>query len=545
MPGFDEIDKRDVLIRRIEGKDAAALEAEASRLAALSHPGLQRITNIGRDNAGVFVVLEKLHGHSLPCLIEHQRMGDADFGIFCRQSLAVLACAHEAGWFHPCLTPARFFLVPDADTDTHGVKLCDFGMLGIGLKTDDFPAEYYLPPAQCDGARANAAANLYSFAAVAYYALTGRHPPIGTNRRVAVPPEVMTAGIAQWLSSAFSPDPSVRPSGARAMLRGLGAILVQAHVAPDALPVPVPAPNAAPKTAPRFLPKDAPVFAPTAAPASVPAVAPKSVPASMPKVAPVIAPKAAPVFLPKNAPVFVPKAASASGTAPAPALNPSSTTAPAPAAVSTTKRRPLVLLIGLLSGIGAAIIGVGAYCHMHGVASQGNDSQSAPIQPTQPTTRLATPAPAGPMPRTANVKAPPASPGTRALIPGAGANVMINDSNRAVAYAGHWSPARVRRLGDFGDDVHATNVNGDSASLKFHGLGVDFITECYSDEGEVNIYLDGKFVKTVDCGSKDRKVRQAVFHQSWGTEGNHVIKVEKKSGQYMLVDAFKVYHAAK
>ena len=119
---------------------------------------------------------------------------------------------------------------------------------------------------------------------------------------------------------------------------------------------------------------------------------------------------------------------------------------------------------------------------------------------------------------------------------------MVNDTGSAIHYTGNWMASGGRKIGDYNDDVHATRENGASASLSFNGLAVDYITELSSDQGQVDLFLDGGFVKTVDCSSPSRDSQQVTFHQAWAKEGPHEIKIVKKSATYMLLDAFKVYH---
>jgi hypothetical protein len=120
---------------------------------------------------------------------------------------------------------------------------------------------------------------------------------------------------------------------------------------------------------------------------------------------------------------------------------------------------------------------------------------------------------------------------------------MVNDSDPSITYTGAWKSMGSRKaIGDYEFDVHATNNNGDAASFTFRGRGIEYITEFSNDEGEVNIYIDGALVKTVDCKSTERIVQKVAFSQGWKEEGSHTIKVEKKSGSFMLVDAFRVYN---
>jgi len=118
---------------------------------------------------------------------------------------------------------------------------------------------------------------------------------------------------------------------------------------------------------------------------------------------------------------------------------------------------------------------------------------------------------------------------------------MINDNASGIAYSGSFAASTNRGLGDYDNDVHYTTSNGASASYTFTGTGIDFITETYSDEGNVAIYIDGTLVKTVSTVSSTRQVQQAVYSQTWASSGSHTIKVVKKSGTYMLVDAFRVH----
>jgi hypothetical protein len=115
---------------------------------------------------------------------------------------------------------------------------------------------------------------------------------------------------------------------------------------------------------------------------------------------------------------------------------------------------------------------------------------------------------------------------------------VINDSDPAIIYTGPWSSIGGRPFGD----VHSTGQNGASASFPFSGYAIDFVTEVNSDEGDVAVSIDGAQVQTISCQSPNRAAQKMVFHTSWPQEGKHEIKLEKKSGAYLVVDAFKVYH---
>lgn len=121
-------------------------------------------------------------------------------------------------------------------------------------------------------------------------------------------------------------------------------------------------------------------------------------------------------------------------------------------------------------------------------------------------------------------------------------SVLYNDSEEDIVYEGNWSHSRGRKQNDYENDVHNAKANGDAASFHFRGYGIEFISEFDRNVGEANIYLDGTLVKTVDCKSPELVTQKVAFRQTWPTSGEHVIKIEKKSGTYIIIDAFRVLY---
>ncbi|MFD0692668.1 discoidin domain-containing protein [Paenibacillus sp. GCM10027628] len=117
-------------------------------------------------------------------------------------------------------------------------------------------------------------------------------------------------------------------------------------------------------------------------------------------------------------------------------------------------------------------------------------------------------------------------------------NTYVNDTDSNIVYNGSWSYSGGRSFGDYQDDVHYTMTNNDSVQYTFTGRGVDYITEKNSDQGQVDIYIDGAYQTTVDCSSSTRIAQQLVYSITGLASGTHTIKVVKKTGTYMLVDAF-------
>ncbi|WP_240669969.1 X2-like carbohydrate binding domain-containing protein [Actinoplanes solisilvae] len=133
----------------------------------------------------------------------------------------------------------------------------------------------------------------------------------------------------------------------------------------------------------------------------------------------------------------------------------------------------------------------------------------------------------------------PAPPST-----GGPVRTIVHDNNDpAISYAGSWSQSTGRGLGDYNDNVHFTERNGDSFQYAFQGTGVSYITEMDTSQGNVDIYLDGQFVKTVNTGrapGEPRLAQQTVFTVNDLPNGSHTLMAVKKSGDYMLLDRIDV-----
>jgi hypothetical protein len=116
----------------------------------------------------------------------------------------------------------------------------------------------------------------------------------------------------------------------------------------------------------------------------------------------------------------------------------------------------------------------------------------------------------------------------------------VNDTDPAITYTGSWNSSTGRNLGDLYNDVHATTVNGDSVSYTFTGTGIDVLSETNSDEGGIDVYVDGTKVQSVSAAGSSRLAQQVVASVSGLTKGRHTIKLVKTGGTTMLLDGFTV-----
>ncbi|MFE9865638.1 PDZ domain-containing protein [Streptomyces sp. NPDC005506] len=119
-----------------------------------------------------------------------------------------------------------------------------------------------------------------------------------------------------------------------------------------------------------------------------------------------------------------------------------------------------------------------------------------------------------------------------------GTETLNNTSG--TAFAGNWSLSVNRGAGDLADDVHYTTADGASASLTFHGTGVAVLGEKFSDQGSVEVFVDGASQGLVDTTAATRQVQAEIFGIEGLTAGEHTVQIVKRSGQYTTLDGFKV-----
>ncbi|WP_420714054.1 hypothetical protein [Streptomyces sp. NRRL WC-3742] len=129
--------------------------------------------------------------------------------------------------------------------------------------------------------------------------------------------------------------------------------------------------------------------------------------------------------------------------------------------------------------------------------------------------------------------------GSVATIDGLRLDRSIDQDDPAISYSGPWTTSANRGLGDFNDDVRMTAENGASVTVPFTGTRIEVRTETNSDQGQVDVYIDGRYRKTVDTYSPTRVAQQPVFTADL-LDGYHTLRLVKKSGQYLVVDRFTI-----
>ncbi|MFF2960709.1 right-handed parallel beta-helix repeat-containing protein [Streptomyces sp. NPDC057963] len=119
---------------------------------------------------------------------------------------------------------------------------------------------------------------------------------------------------------------------------------------------------------------------------------------------------------------------------------------------------------------------------------------------------------------------------------------QINNTS-GVVYTGtgwDWKNRYRGGAGGWADDVHATQTVGDSFELAFNGTAIDLITQVNTDEGEIELFVDGRSAGTIDNHNATRVHQKTVFRAAGLAPGAHILRGVMKTGDYMIVDSFLI-----
>jgi Tol biopolymer transport system component len=161
-------------------------EQEARAVAALNHPNILAIHDIGEQGGSPFIVSELLEGESLRSTLDRGTLPQRktiEYGV---QIAHGLAAAHEKGIVHRDLKPENVFVTKDGR-----IKILDFGLAKLaqnaGLGSDDVTltssqntaagvvmgTASYMAPEQVRGEGADPRTDIFAFGAVLYEMLSG------------------------------------------------------------------------------------------------------------------------------------------------------------------------------------------------------------------------------------------------------------------------------------------------------------------------------------------------------------------------------------
>src|SRR5215471_1633289 len=170
----DERLGRTVAIKFLHGQHAERFEREARAIAALNHPHICTLHDVGPD----YLVMEYVEGTPLagPLPVDQALRHALDI-------VSALEAAHQKGIIHRDLKPGNIML------NASGIKLLDFGLAKLAQNTPASDATLtqtqagvilgtaaYMSPEQAEGKPADARSDIFSFGALLYELVTGRRP---------------------------------------------------------------------------------------------------------------------------------------------------------------------------------------------------------------------------------------------------------------------------------------------------------------------------------------------------------------------------------
>ncbi len=192
--------------RALRSDFQARFQREARATAALNHPHICTLYDVGEHEGASYLVMEYVEGQTLAARLREGPLPLDQLLRRATEASQALAAAHERGIIHRDLKPANLMLTQA------GVKVLDFGLAkftGLESPSMDVTAAHmvlgtpaYMSPEQTRGEELDPRSDLFSFGCVLYEAATGVRPFRGSSL-----PEILREVV-----SGYPPQPSsLRP----------------------------------------------------------------------------------------------------------------------------------------------------------------------------------------------------------------------------------------------------------------------------------------------------------------------------------------------
>lgn len=181
------------------GQDVRRFEREARAVAALSHPNVVPIFDVGRESGVDYLVEELVEGESLRDILHRGPLAVARFRDLAVQIAEGLAAAHRAGIIHRDLKPGNIMVSRE-----NCARILDFGLAtSRRARSDDATLTLphpgvvagtaaYMSPEQVQGHKIDTRSDIFSYGALLYEMITGRR---------AFARETLTATLAAVLQN--------------------------------------------------------------------------------------------------------------------------------------------------------------------------------------------------------------------------------------------------------------------------------------------------------------------------------------------------------
>ena len=253
--------KRIITSSPVKGEAYARAVTEATHLAALQHPNIVSVYDLGMDDRGPYVVMELIEGETLEAVASRAAFPLDDFARLARESLDGIAAAHHIGLLHRDLKPSNLML-RWGRTSSFQVKLLDFGLAKISAKPElqtrlqdnsVFGSIHYMAPEQFEGKPFDQRTDLYALGCMFYYSLTRANPFQGDTVAAVMSAHLnhtfvplallrpdLSPDLCAWVSKFFNFRPDDRHESAMVALQALDGVIAPRTTAVTVAPAPIP-----------------------------------------------------------------------------------------------------------------------------------------------------------------------------------------------------------------------------------------------------------------------------------------------------------------
>jgi len=223
-------------LHRVDPEGVANMKREFRALAAIRHPNLVQLDELGTEDGLWYLTMEWVDGVDFIRFVRPDPDAPPSLPLLrlaIGQLALTLAAAHDAGVLHLDLKPSNVLVTPEGR-----VVLLDFG-LATHLRDADSSTESrtrgtpaFMAPEQVRGAQLSEASDWYGLGGILYAALSGRNPFVGESALMVMaakllgPPEPLGAlapgadpELAALAMDLLRQEPAARPHGAEVLRR--------------------------------------------------------------------------------------------------------------------------------------------------------------------------------------------------------------------------------------------------------------------------------------------------------------------------------------
>lgn len=229
------------LLKQSASTDALVrLRKEAQAMAALDHPDLLTVYEIGSVGERAFIAMELAEGGTLSAWSRAEPRSFVDVARHIETAARGLAAAHEAGFVHRDVKPSNILVGNDGRA-----KVADFGLVHVRVRPADVDGDdlqttlagtpAYMAPEQFDGVEPTDKADQYALGVTFFELIYGRRPSkfapaisdagVPSHREQA--PRRVPGWIREVLYRALRFDPSERYPSMQALADAVAAGISQ------------------------------------------------------------------------------------------------------------------------------------------------------------------------------------------------------------------------------------------------------------------------------------------------------------------------------